>query len=262
MSSNIVAELPKIKLYWLEQSRSQRILWLLEELKVPYELEVFHRNKQTKLAPPELKNVHGLGKSPVITVTPAGSTEPVTIAESANIIEYLLEHFSNGSTLLPKRYQDGQEGKAGGETEEWLRFRYFMHYAEGSLMGLLLISVITYSIKNSAVPFFIKPVTNGVSNKIMTNFLEPSYKTHFTFLESQITTSPEGGSYLCGPRLTGADILLSFPLIAARGRAGLTEESYPKLFAYVGRLEEEAGYKKAAEKIIEIDGKFEATLKL
>jgi len=128
--------------YRLEQSRSQRILWLLEELKLPYELEIFHRDKVTHLAPPELKKVHALGKSPVLSITPPGSNDSVIIAESAFIIEYLLDHFSNGSTLLPTRYKEGQEGKVGGETEQWLRFRYFMHYAEGSLMTFMLVALI------------------------------------------------------------------------------------------------------------------------
>jgi glutathione S-transferase len=118
-------------------------LWLLEELEIPYELEIFHRDKETHLAPPELKKVHALGKSPVISVTPAGSNDSVVIAESAFIVEYLLDHFSNGSNLLPKRYKDGQEGKIGAETEEWLRFRYYMHYAEGSLMTWMLLSLVT-----------------------------------------------------------------------------------------------------------------------
>jgi len=253
------ADQPKIKLYWLEQSRSQRILWLLEELKVPYELEIFHRNKETRLAPPELKNVHALGKSPVISVTPPGSTQPVIIAESAFIIEYLLDHFSEGTKLLPKRYKEGQEGKIGGEAEEWLRFRYFMHYAEGSLMTLMILSLVTQQIKNSPVPFFIKPITSSIAGRISTSFLEPNFLTHFSFLESQLNSSPDNGQYLCGLHITGADILLSFPLIAARGRVGLTKEKYPKLFAYVEKLEQEPAYKMAAEKIVEIDGKFEAT---
>ena len=117
----------------LNNSRSQRILWLLEELSIPYELEIFHR-QANKLAPPELKKVHGLGKSPVLTVTAAGASEPVVIAESAFIIEYLLDHFAHDSTLLPKRYREGQEGKVGGETEEWMRFRFLLHYSEGSFM--------------------------------------------------------------------------------------------------------------------------------
>lgn len=112
---------------------------------MPYELEIFHRNKQTRLAPPELKKVHALGKSPIIQVTPPGSGESVTIAESAFISEYLLDHFSNGSTLLPKRYKEGQENKVAGETEEWLRFRYYMHYAEGSLMSLMLLGLVAAS---------------------------------------------------------------------------------------------------------------------
>lgn len=115
----------------------------MEELNLPYELEIFHRDKVTHLAPPELKKVHDLGKSPVLSITPAGSQDAVIVAESAFIIEYLLDHFSNGSTLLPKRYKDGQEGIVGGETEQWLRFRYFMHYAEGSLMTFMLVSLIT-----------------------------------------------------------------------------------------------------------------------
>ena len=79
----------------------------------------------------------------MISVTPAGSShKSVVIAESANIVEYLLDHFSNGSTLLPKRYKEGHEGIVGGETGEWLRFRYYMHYAEGSLMTLMLLSLV------------------------------------------------------------------------------------------------------------------------
>jgi glutathione S-transferase len=128
----------------LEQSRSQRILWLLEELKVPYELEIFHRDPKTHFAPPELKKVHALGKSPVISVTAPGSSEPVIVAESALVVEYLLDHFANGSTLLPKRWKEGQEGKVGGETEEWLRFRYYMHYAEGRYVSTFL-SFINYN---------------------------------------------------------------------------------------------------------------------
>jgi len=150
-TTTLAAEQPKVKLYWLEQSRSQRILWLLEELKVPYELEIFHRNKETRLAPPELKKVHALGKSPVISVTAPGSDQPVIIAESAFIVEYLLDHFGNGSTLLPKRYKEGQEGKVAGETEEWLRFRYYMHYAEGSLMSLMLLALVTLRVESSVL---------------------------------------------------------------------------------------------------------------
>jgi len=257
MASTSPSELPKIKLYWLDQSRSQRILWLLEELKLPYELEIFHRDPKTKFAPPELKKIHALGKSPVLTITPPGSTEYITIAESAFIIEYLLDHFANESTLLPKRYREGQEGKVGGETEEWLRFKYFLHYAEGSLMPYLLISMLVLNIKKAPVPFFIKPITSRIAGGIDTAFLTPNLKSNFSFLESQLATSPQNGQYLCGPHLTGADVILSYPLINARGATSLMKQTYPKLWAYVDRLEAEPGYKIAVEKIIKIDGKYE-----
>jgi glutathione S-transferase len=259
----------------LDQSRSQRILWLLEELNVPYELEIFHRDPVTHLAPPELKKVHGLGKSPVLSVTAPRSDEVVVIAESGNIVEYVLDHWGKESTLLPKRYKEGQEGKVGGETEEWLRFRYYMHYAEGSLMILMVLKIVVNSknslplndrltddlyldIKNAPVPFFLKPITNGVAGKINSGFLDPNFKTHFEFLESQISTS--SGQYLCGKHLTGADILMSFPLIAGKGRAGMSEITHPNLWAYTTRLEKEPGYQKAVQKIIEIDGKFKASI--
>jgi len=254
------ADAPKIILYWLNQSRSQRILWLLEELKLPYELKIFHREK-TRLAPPELKEIHGLGKSPVISITPAGSTQPVIIAESGFIVEYLVEHFGQGTALSPKHWKDGQDGKVCGETVEWMRYKYFLHYTEGSLMSLMVLSLIAMNIKNSPVPFFIKPITNGVASKIYDGFLTPNFITHFAFLEEQLKTSPGSGAYLCGPTLTGADILLSFPLIAAKGRAEpLQEAKYPLLYKYIERLENEPGYLKSVEKIVELEGSFSASL--
>lgn len=256
-------------------------------MKVDYELKIFHRNPKTHLAPPELKQVHALGKSPVISVLAPGASEPVLIAESGFITEYLLEHFADGTTLLPKRYKEGQEGKVGCETEEWMRYKFYMHYAEGSLMTFMVLALvagrklssptpplsaftcdipnqctnlISLEIKSSPVPFFIKPITGGVAGKIHSNFLDPNFITHFNFLEEQLTSSPGGGKYLCGPNLTGADILLSFPLLAGRSRTGLTKEKYPKLYDYIDRMEAEPGYKKSVAKIIEIDGKFEITV--
>lgn len=131
-----------VQFFRLDHSRSQRIVWLLEELKLEYELEVFHRNKQTKLAPPELQKIHPLGKSPVITITPAGSTEPIVLAESGFMTQYLVDHFPEGEKLKPKKWKDGQEGKIGGETESWLRYEYFLHYCEGSLMPVLVMALV------------------------------------------------------------------------------------------------------------------------
>lgn len=113
-------------------------MWLLEELQIPYDLKIFKRNKSMQ-AGPELKKVHPLGKSPVISIEGAGNLNPLILAESGAIIEYLIEHF--GPSLIPKRYVGDREGQVGGETEAWLRDRYFMHYTEGSLMALMLMQL-------------------------------------------------------------------------------------------------------------------------
>ena len=117
-------------------------MWLLEELKVPYELEIYHRDKQTMLAPSELEEIHPLGKSPVITVTPAGGGTPIVLAESGHMAQYLTEHLPEGDRLAPKRWKEGMEGQVGGETESWLRYQYYLHYCEGSLMPILVMSLI------------------------------------------------------------------------------------------------------------------------
>ncbi len=109
-------------------------------------------------------------------------------------------------------------------------------------------------------PFFIKPISNAIVNNINSMFLEPNFKTHFGFLESQITISPHGGQYLCGTELTGADIMMSFPLGAAKGRAGFNKEKHPKLWAYVERVESREAYKKAVQKIIDVEGSYDPTL--
>lgn len=130
-----------VTLHWLEQSRSQRVLWMLEELNLPYKLTT-HKRSSTGLAMGDLKEIHPLGKSPVMTIEAPGGHKEV-LAESGVIVEFLAEHF--GRELIPKQYKDGMEGKVGGETEQWQRYRYFMHYAEGSLMIILLLKLFTTS---------------------------------------------------------------------------------------------------------------------
>lgn len=263
----------QVTLYWLEQSRSQRILWLLLALKVPYNIEIFHRDPKTRLAPPSLKAIHPLGKSPVISVKNPAGGDNIVVAESGLITEYLAEHFDGEAKgLVPKRWTPGMEGKVGGETESWRRYKYFLHYSEGSLMGYLIVALIVGRIKTSPVPFFIRPITAMISRNITTTFLTPNFETHFAFLEQQLQTSPgatDGTNaagaattpYLCGPHLTAADILMSFPLIAARSRSGfLTTERFPLLVAYVDRLEADEGYKAACREIERLDGKFEAMI--
>jgi glutathione S-transferase len=239
----------KVVLYWLERSRSQRVLWLLEELKIKYEVKTY--NRINKLAPPEFKEIHPLGKFPVVTIESKAIPKPLVLAESGLIFEYLISHY--GSWLAPKQWVEGKEGHIGGETEEWTRYRYYMHFAEGSLMPYLVIAFLFNTIK-TVVPFFIKPVARLIIGAVESNYLGPSLMTTYEFLESQIESSPNNGQYLCGSQLTGVDILMSFPLLEARGQAGLNKASYPKLWAYLDRLEGHAGYKTAAQKIVDIKG--------
>lgn len=252
----------------LNTSRAQSFVWMLEECKdIDYDIEVYKRGKDM-LAPSTLKQVHPLGKSPLVTVKTSTMTSPLVIAESGNIMEYITGYFA--PHLIPKRYQEGKEGQIGGETETWLRYRHFMHYAEGSLMSLLIISFFMdrkytldhgpsplanqkrAEIRNAPAPFFIKPIVKAIPNRIDSMFLNEQFKTHFSFLESQLATSPDDGKYLCGKDLTGADILISFPLFAGRSR--IDKAAYPKVHAYIDLLENHEGYKRSVTKIKELTG--------
>ncbi|OQO05970.1 hypothetical protein B0A48_10066 [Cryoendolithus antarcticus] len=241
----------QITLHWLERSRAQRIVWLLRSCKdIDYKLDLYKRGADG-LAKEDLKKAHPLGKSPVITITSPNSTTPVTLAESGLITEYVSEHYA--PQLIPTRWRDSQEGKAGGETEAYLRWKFYMHYAEGSLMAILLISHIMNQLKDGpAVPFFVKPLTRAVAGKIESAFLNQNLATQFGFLESQVSTSPDGGSYLCGKELTSADMLMSFPLMAAKPQ--LPEATYPKLRAYIARLEAEPSFKESVAEVEKLTG--------
>ncbi|KAF2715597.1 glutathione transferase [Pleomassaria siparia CBS 279.74] len=251
MSTTDVNQGSKITLYWLDKSRGQRIVWLLEELKLEYELKVFKRGKDW-LAPAELKEIHGLGKSPIIGVQGPGAEKPLILAESGNMIEFLAEHF--GRWMVPQRYPEGKEGVVGAESEEWLRYRYMMHYAEGSLMTVLLIAMVTTNVRNAPVPFFIKPITRMISNKIDDSFVNPELKTHMAFLENYLDTAPNGGGFFCGSTLTGADFMMIFALEGAVQRVPLSDTSYPKLYQWVRRMQARDAYKKAGDKVSEASG--------
>ncbi|WPH03483.1 Hypothetical protein R9X50_00636300 [Acrodontium crateriforme] len=241
----------KITLHWLEQSRSQRIFWLLEECKdVNYDVKVYKRGKDM-LAPPELKQAHPLGKSPVIEVTSPAAEKPIVIGESGNITEYICDYYAQH--LVPKRYHEGKENQVGGETEGWLRHRFFMHYAEGSIMPLRLMSFVFENVRDGPeVPFFVKPITRAIVSKVNAMFLDRNFKTNFDFLESQLATSPDNGEYLCGKDLMASDILMSFPLIACKDK--IDTSKYPKLTAYIQRLESNEVYIRSTKKIEELSG--------
>lgn len=247
----------KITLHWLETSRATSILWLLEELHVPYELKTYKRQK-SKLADPKLKEVHPLGKSPVVVIESPATSKPLVLAESGAIVEYLLDHY--GKWLIPKRYREGQEDQIGGETESWLRYRMYMHYAEGSIMPLNVMALLVQSIKNAPVPFFIRPITSNIASRIQTSYLDGQFELHYQFIEAQLETSPDGGEFLCGKELSGADILMGFPLEAGNSRSSIKRESFPRVFAYVEKLHEREAYKRAKDKIIEVEGRFKMSL--
>ena len=206
----------------LNNSRSQRVLWLLEELGLPYEIAHYQRDAKTMLAPPELLAVHPLGKSPVLT---DGNT---TVAETGAIVEYLLEKNGNGS-LLP----------ALG-TPEALRYRYWLHFAEGSAMPPLVLTLIFNRVANGPMPFFVRPVARAIAAKVMDLMVRPNIARQLDFMEAELGRS----LWFAGNELTGADIMMSFPLEAAAQRAGL-DGRRPKLMAFLDRIHARPAYKQA-----------------
>ena len=214
-----------ITVHHLNNSRSQRVLWLLEELGLPYEIKHYQRNAETMLAPPELLAVHPLGKSPVIT------DDGNTVAESGAIIEYLVGRYGNGR-LIP----------AAG-TPERLRYTYWLHYAEGSAMLPLLLKLIFGRIATAPMPFFVKPIARGIVGKVRTTFIDPQLKLHLGYIESELGKS----SWFAGEELTAADIQMSFPLEAAAARGG-AEAGAPKISAFLQRIHARPAYKIALEK--------------
>lgn len=214
-----------IILHYLENSRAQRILWLLEELGLQYEIKHYRRDSKTMLAPSELKKVHPLGKSPVIT------DGDVCIAESAAIVEYLIKTYGEGELIPPRN------------TKEFLKYRERMHYAEGSLMPFMLLSLIFNKIKTAPMFFLAKPIANKIVAKTFKNFISPNVKTHLEFLEQQLNES----TWFAGDELTGADFMMSFPIEAAAVRSNL-KDNYPKLTAFLKRIYEMPSYQRALEK--------------
>ena len=214
-----------IIVHHLNNSRSQRVLWLLEELGLDYEIKRYERDAKTMLAPPELREVHPLGKSPVIT------DDGLTIAESGAIIEYLVDRYGNGR-LAP----------APGSPER-LRYTYWMHYAEGSAMPPLLLKLVFDRIEKGPMPFIIKPVAKAIAQRAKRSFIEPQINRHLDYLESEIGQQ----KWFAGKSFSAADIQMSFPLEAAAARGGLNA-SRPKLMDFLDRIHKRPAYKRALER--------------
>ncbi len=200
-----------IVVHHLNNSRSQRILWLLEELGLDYEIKRYERDPNTMLAPAALKEVHPLGKSPVIT------DEGQTLAESGAIIDYLVERYGEGKLAPP----------AG--TPEKLRYNYWLHYSEGSVMPLLVMKLLfnNFGLGDS-----------GASSQ----FVAPQIKLHIDYLESELSKN----TWFVGEEFTAADVQMSFPAEALEAQVGL-DTSYPKLKDFLQRIHARSAYKRALE---------------
>lgn len=214
-----------ITVHHLNNSRSQRVLWLLEELGLDYRIQRYQRDAKTMLAPPELRAIHPLGKSPVIT------DDERTLAESGAIIEYLVERYGNGR-LRP----------APG-TPEQLRYTYWLHYAEGSLMPPLLMKLVFDRIEKARMPFFVKPVARGIAQRARQTFIGPQIKLHLDYLEAELGK----GDWFAGNEFSAADIQMSFPLEAAAARGGL-DSARPRLMHFLERIHARPAYRQALEK--------------
>lgn len=214
-----------IIVHHLNNSRSQRVLWLLEELGLDYEVKRYERDPKTMLAPPSLREVHPLGKSPVIT------DEGLTVAESGAIIEYLVD-----------RYGSGRLAPMPG-TPERLRYTYWMHYAEGSAMPPLLLKLVFDRIEKGPMPFIVKPIAKAIAQRAKQSFIEPQITRHLDYLESEI----DKHKWFAGKSFSAADIQMSFPLEAAVARGGLNA-TRPKLMDFLDRIHKRPAYKRALER--------------
>lgn len=214
-----------ITVHHLNNSRSQRVLWLLEELGVSYEVIKYERDPDTMLAPPTLLRIHPLGKSPVIT------DASLTLAESGAIIEYLVERYGRGRLIPPSG------------TPECLRYTYWLHFAEGSGMPPLLLKLIFDQIPKTRMPFFAKPVARGISKKVLAMLVEPNLKRQFDFMEAELGNH----EWFAGNEFSAADIQMSFPVEAAAQRGGF-DASRPKLMAFLQRIHARPAYQRALER--------------
>jgi glutathione S-transferase len=214
-----------LTVHHLNNSRSQRVLWLLEELGLEYELKSYQRDPDTMLAPAALRKVHPLGKSPVI------QDGTLTLAESGAIVEYLVDTYDKGR-LAPAR-----------ESPEYIRFIYWLHYAEGSAMPPLLLKLIFDRIGSAPVPFFIKPIVAAIVNRTRAAFIDPNIQLQLDYLEAELGSR----QWFVGDDFTAADIQLSFPLEAAAARAGLNG-GRPGLKSFLARIHARPAYRRALER--------------
>jgi glutathione S-transferase len=214
-----------VVVHHLNNSRSQRVLWLLEELGVPYEVKRYERDAKSMLAPPALLAIHPLGKSPVIT------DGEIVLPESGAIIEYLVDTYGNGRLKPP----------AG--SAQRLKYLYWMHYAEGSAMPPLLLRLVFNRVANNPAPWPISAIARRIATTVDKSFIEPNLTRHLNFMEAELNAQ----TWFAGEEFTAADVQMSFPLEAAASRGGLNA-SRPKLMAFLERIHARDAYKRALER--------------
>ncbi|GAA5868502.1 hypothetical protein JCM1840_007021 [Sporobolomyces johnsonii] len=225
----------QITVHWLDHSRAQRILWLLEELELEYDLKVYKRDSKTLRGPPDVKEVHPLGKFPVVTIVdPASpSSKPLVLAESGAICEYLIERYGNGKLSIAPTDADLQA------RAEYL---YWMHFAEGSAMTPLVLSMVFTQLPKHA-PFFIRPIVSMIAAGVMSQFVRPSVVANYDHMEETL----KGKEWFVGGRLTGADIMMSF-IAESLEAAPVNADEYPNIQRWLKAIEARPAWQKAAEK--------------
>lgn len=214
-----------ITVHHLEDSRSQRILWMLEELGCEYEITYYERDNETGLAPDSLKEVHPLGKAPVVT------DGDRTLAESATILEY-----------LARSYGDGQWAPAPDDARYW-EFHYWMHYAEGSLMPPLLLKLVFSRLRQPPVPFFIRPLTGKIADQVDRAFTDRQIETHFGYVDEFLSEH----RWFAGDEISAADVQMSFPLEAAMSQGTIARADYPHVAVWLEKIHARPAYRRALE---------------
>jgi glutathione S-transferase len=212
-------------LHHLNNSRSQRVLWLLEELTLKYELRKYERDPKTMRAPTSLSRVHPLGKSPILEANRGGQRE--IVIESAAILEYLIDFFGNNQ-LRPS---------VG--SQEFLKYRFWMHFAEGSMMSPFLIRLIMQKIEKGPLPFFVKPVAVGISKTVQALAANPDIQRNLEYVDSQL----QNERWLAGDTFTAADIQMSFPLEIAQASGFL--EKRKSIRRFLDQMKERPAYQRA-----------------
>ena len=212
-----------ITVHHLENSRSQRVLWLLEELGVGYEVKRYERDPKTLLAPPELKRLHHLGKSPLL------EDGGVVYAETGAIFDHLLATYDDGR-LVPSEPGDRR------------KLTYWLHYAEGSAMPPLLLKLV-FDVMPQRAQGLMKPLVRAVADRAKAGFVGPQLKLHMDFWEAELAAT----GWLAGPAFSAADVMMSFPAEAAAARARL-REGRPRATEWLARLHARAAYARALER--------------